>query len=441
MIPWILALFCAQAQGASAPPAGEKDATPQQQQQQDSKVQDQKTQDRLDDQEDRIKDLERRLAATEKLQSQTTSANPFTVLNPRMTVSGDFLWRTDDKRVYLNNEPTIPGPTPGTTIPGTRIDDTINMREVEMDLRASVDPFVEAVGVISVGSDVPGEFSIDVEEFYAIIKSLPLPFWENPPLGTKIKVGRFRTAFGMNNISHTHDLPQTDRPLVIEEFLGPDGMNANGISTTSFLPSPGETALELTLQVLNGEAKTPIAQDPNELCYLGNLNWFVPLGDEHSVNVAAIGFYGINSHEQHHQDVVTSLDVFYKWKPLRQGEYNSFLLGSQLFYGRHEFTDPVSLQGERTHPFGYTVWAQYQLTANFYAGVRWDSTDILTNDHEQRKKISPYVTWYTSEFFRSRFTYEHTWSDNPAEAGLDSFFVELVIVFGAHPPEPFWVNK
>jgi len=420
MIPWILALCCAQAEGASAPSAPAKDPA----QQQDSK-----TQDRLDDQEDRIKDLERRLAETEKRQSQTTSANPFTVLNPRMTVSGDFLWRADDKKVFLGNNPA-----------NDRIDDTINLREAELDLRASVDPFVDAVAVISVGSDIPGQFNIDIEEFYAVIKSLPLPFWETPPLGTKIKVGRFRTQFGLNNISHTHDLPQSDRPLVIEEFLGPDGMNANGVSTTSFLPSPGDTAMELTLQVLNGGSAN-VAQDNNELCYLGNLNWFVPLADEHSVNVSAIGFYGVNSHDEHHQDVVTSLDVLYKWKPLKQGEYESFLLEGQLFYGRHEFDDPVSGLGTRTHPFGYTVWAQYQLTSRLYCGLRWDQTDILTNDHEQRKKISPYLTWYTSEFFRTRLTYEHTWSDNPVEAGLDSFFLELVVVFGAHPPEPFWVNK
>jgi hypothetical protein len=421
MIPWILALFCTQAAEATPQDAAKKEPV----QQQDSKVQD-----RLDDQEDRLKDLERRLAESEKRQSQTTSANPFTVMNPRLTVSGDFLWRTDDKRVYLGNNP----------VPANRIDDTINMREVEMDLRASVDPFVDAVGVISVGSEIPGEFSVDVEEFYAVIKSLPLPFWETPPLGTKIKVGRFRTQFGLNNISHTHDLPQSDRPLVMEEFLGPDGMNSNGVSTTSFLPSPGDTALELTLQVLQG-ASANIAQDRNELCYLGNLNWFVPVSDEHSLNVSAIAFYGVNSHDEHHQDVVTSLDVLYKWKPLRQGEYNSFLLGGQLFYGRHEFDDPVSGLGERTHPFGYTVWAQYQLTANLYGGIRWDQTDVLTDDHAHRRKVSPYFTWYTSEFFRSRFTYEHTWSDIPAEAGLDSFFVELVVVFGAHPPEPFWVNK
>lgn len=421
MIPWILALLCAQAPGAAAG----KEPT----QQQDSKVQD-----RLEDQEDRIKDLERRLAETEKRQAQTTSANPLTVFNPRITVIGDFLWRVDDRKVFLDRDPL-----------NERIDDTINLREVELDLRASVDPYVDAVAMLAVESEVPGEYEIAVEEFYATIKSLPLPLWETPPLGTKIKVGRFRTAFGLNNISHTHDLPQSDRPLVVEEFLGEEGMIANGVGTSSFLPSPGDTALELGLQVLSG-GNSNVAEDDNRLSYLANLSWFVPMADEHSVNVSAIGFYGVNDHDAGHQSRVASLDVLYKWKPLKQGEYESFVAGGQLFHASHEFTadtdgDGVPDTGERSHPFGWTAWAQYQLSSRLYVGVRWDETEVLTDASVKRKKVSPYVTWYTSEFFRTRFTYQHTWSDDPVEDDLDSFFVELVVVFGAHPPEPFWVNK
>jgi len=395
---------------------------PQEKEQQ--KVQDPKVQDRLDDQEDRIKDLERRLAESEKRQAQTTSANPATVLNPRLTVVGDFLWRFDDKKVFVDNDPAEP-----------RIDDTINVREVELDLRASVDPFVDGVAILSVESEFPGDFAVSVEEFYAVIKSLPLPFWEEPPLGTKIKLGRFRTEFGLNNKSHTHDLPQSDRPLVIEEFLGFEGQVANGISTQSFLPSPGDTALELTLQLLNG-GSAPIAEQNNRLSYLANLNFYVPLADDHSLNVAAIGFYGVNDRTLGHQSRVASLDVLYKWKPTRQGEYQSFLLGGQLFYGSHE---PAG--GGRTHPFGYSVFAQCQLSSRLYAGVRWDQTETLADDTISRRKICPYLTWYTTEFFRARFTYEHTFSDDPGENRRDSFFLEVVVVFGAHPPEPFWVSK
>src|SRR5262245_7698377 len=328
-----------------------------------SKPQDPKVQDRLDDQEDRIKDLERRLAETEKRQAQTTSANPATVLNPKLTVVGDFLWRLDDHKVFVDNDPAKP-----------RIDDTINMREVELDLRAAVDPYVDAVAILSVESESPGEFSASVEEFYAVIKSLPLPFWETPPLGTKIKLGRFRTEFGLNKKAHTHDLPQTDRPLVIEEFLGFDGQIANGISTQSFLPSPGDTALELTLQLLNG-GSAPIAEQNNRLSYLANLNFFVPVADDHSLNVAAIGFYGVNDRSLGQQSRVASLEALYKWKPARQGEYESFLLGGQLFYASHE---PAA--GGRTHPFGYYVFAQYQVSSRLYAGIRWDQTETLADD-------------------------------------------------------------
>lgn len=421
MFALILVLLCAQAQTPEPP-----------------KTQDPKVQDRLDDQEDRIKDLERRLAETEKKQAQTTSANPATVFNPSITVFGNFLWRFDDRRVFLDNDPAEPA-----------IHDTVNVREVELDLRASVDPYVDGVAVLSVESEVPGEFEAGIEEFYAVIKSLPLPLWETPPLGTKIKVGRFRTEFGLNNRSHLHDLPQTDRPLVIEEFLGPEGHLANGISTTSFLPSPGDTALELTLQLLGG-GSAGIAGDLNRLSYLANLNFFVPLAEEHSLNAAAIGFYGVNEDSAGHQSRVASLDLFYKWRPHREGQSRSFLVGGQLFYVSHEFTDAIDTDadgipdffpGRRTHPFGYAVWAQVQISTNFYAGIRWDQTDTLGDDRTYRRKLVPYLTWYTTEFFRARLTYEHVWSELPLEDGLDSFFVELTVVLGAHPPHPFWVNK
>ncbi|HLF94515.1 MAG TPA: hypothetical protein VJB14_13715 [Planctomycetota bacterium] len=405
---------------------------------QDPKAQE-KVQERLEDQEERIKELEKKLSEVEKRQSATTSANPLTVLNPTLTVAGDFLWRFDDRKVFADNDPAEP-----------RIDDTINVREVELDLRASVDPFVDGVAVLAIESEAPGEFAVAIEEFYATVKSLPLPLWETPPLGTLVRIGRFRTEFGLNNKAHTHDLPHSDRPLVIQEFLGPEGHSAVGVSTTSFLPSPGETALQLTLQLLNGGG-IPIADFSNRLAYLANLNLYVPVAEGHSVNLALIGFYGTNDSLHRDQSRIVSADFLYKWKPARQGDYSSFLLGAQVIAGRHEFVsgtadddgdgiDDTNLHG-LARPVGYDVWTQYQFSARLYAGVRWDQTEFLTNDSRRHKQLSPYVTWYASEFFRARFTYQRTWSDDPARDGLDSFLVELVVIFGAHPPEPFWVNK
>jgi len=390
---------------------------------------DPKLQDRLEDQEDRLKELERKVQDLEKRQAQTTSANPLTVLNPTLTVVGDFLWRVDDKEVYVDDDPA-----------NDRIDDTLNFREMELDLRASVDPYVDAVAILAVESEVPGEYSVDVEEFYAVIKSLPLPFWETPPLGTRIKLGRFRTEWGLNNKSHLHDLPQSDRPLAIDEFLSPEGHISNGVSATAFLPSPGDTALQVTGQVFQG-GDIGVAQDRNHVAWLGNVNFFVPLADEHSVNLSAIGFYGINDPEGRDQSRVASLDLLYKWKPLRQGEYTSFVAGGQIFYADHEFPDPAGGPARHTYPLGYGAWGQFQVSARLYVGVRWDQTEFLEDDDLREKRATGYCTWYTSEFFRARFSYEHTWSDDPVTDELDTFLFEVVVVFGAHPPEPFWVNK
>jgi hypothetical protein len=364
----------------------------------------------LQDPQEQLDALEKKVQELEKKQAQTTSASPLNLLNPAITLFGNFLWRLDDQPVFTEE--------------GDAIDDTVNMREVEVDFRASIDPYADGVAIFSFESEAPGEVEVGVEEFYVNVKSLPVGFWERPPLGAKLKFGRFRTEFGRNNRLHLHDLPQSDRPLVMEEFLGEEGHIANGGSTTVFLPSPGETALELTLQAFQGGG-LQISPDRTHPAYLANLRWFLPLGDAHSFDVSLIGFTGSGAD-------VASVDFLYRWKPLQQGESRSVVVGGQAFYAD---------QDEATTPFGYSAWGQVQLLKPLYVGVRWDQTDFLDDDSLERRQATPYVTYYLSEFFRARASFQRTWSDNAAEDGLDTFLLELNVIFGSHPAEPFWVNK
>jgi hypothetical protein len=129
---------------------------------------------------------------------------------------------------------------------------------------------------------------------------------------------------------------------------------------------------------------------------------------------------------------------------MRQGEYQSFVLGGQLFTAHHEFRPDVGgVPGpvSETFPFGYTVWAQYQLSSRLYAGVRWDEAELLTDDRARQKRATPYLSYYLSEFLRARVSYEHLWSDVAADDGRNTFMLELNAIFGSHPTEPFWVNK
>lgn len=355
-------------------------------------------------------------------------SNP-NVFNPSITAVSNFLWRIDDKRVFLDNDPAE-----------DTIDDQINLREFELDMRASIDPYADGVAILALESEVAGDYDVDVEEAYARIKALPVDFLDPMPLGMKAKVGRFRTEFGRNNILHLHDLPQSTRPLVVEEFLGEEGHIANGLGLQMFLPwFEGDTTLELTTQIVQG-GDLAVADGRKDYGYLGNLRFFSQIDEENVFDIAAIAHYGVTDDDDRFDATTLSLDVLYKWKPLAQGEYASFVLGGQLFYSAREFVGPTATGHDET-PFGWYGFAQYQLDKPWYVGVRYDWTETIDDDDLVRSRIGPYISWYPSEFLRLRLTYEHTWSDLAIEDDLDTMMFEINWVFGAHPPEPFWVNK
>ena len=76
---------------------------------------------------------------------------------------------------------------------GDRIDNNLNLREVEIDMRGSGRSLCDAVLIASFESETPGNFEAGIEEGYINIKKLP--FMPNP-LGLRFKVGRFRPDFG-----------------------------------------------------------------------------------------------------------------------------------------------------------------------------------------------------------------------------------------------------
>jgi hypothetical protein len=352
-------------------------------------------------------------------------------LNPSLTLIGNAFARVDDKKAY-NGE-------------GLRIDDQVNLREAEIDARAAIDPYADGVIIAAFESEAPGEASVGIEEAYATLKSLP--FLERPPLGLKLRGGRFRPAFGRINLLHTHDLPQTTRPLAVAEFLGDEGFSANGGSAEFFIPTPWDTeeSLDLTLQALSAGEAAVAEEARNDFAYLAHLRWFRVTRDVHTVELGASGYWSPTAPDGTEDVFLGGLDTFYKWKPLRQGEWRSFVLGGELYAADRDFrvADPGAPDGERrahASPLGAYGMAQYQFGRRLYAGVRGDWTQAIEDDGVERHAVLPYVSYYLSEFLRFRVNYEHLWSDLASD-GRDTVYFEMNFVIGAHPPEPFWVNR
>lgn len=383
------------------------------------------------DYEKRIKALETQL---EEIQTQMLRISPEAeaaapaqpptapitpgALNPAISAIGNFLGRIDDRKVF--NEDAV------------RVDNSPNLREVEIDMRVPVDPYADAVLITSFESETPGEFHASVEEGYVNIKRLP---FMQSPLGLKFQVGRFRPAFAKFNTLHTHDLPTSMRSLMTQEFLGDEGFISQGISTDFFVPTPWDdnSSINARVQVLTGGGIAVSPESRNRLAYLGNLRWFKTFAGTHNAEVAWSTYLHPGRRSESPMARLHGIDFMYRWKPFRQGEWKSYLLGGEFM-----FTDRVP---GSSRPYGTSVFTQWQFDRRKYAGVRWDYTATLAEPTQQRKSLTPYLSYYFSEFLRLRFNYEHRWSDIVAENKRNSVFVELNWLFGSHPPEPFWVNK
>jgi len=359
-------------------------------------------------------------------------------LNPAITVFGNFVGRADSKRVFNED--------------GDRISNKFNLREVEIDMRAAIDPYADGVLIASFESETPGRFSASVEEGYAIIKKLP--FLDQPPLGLKLKVGRFRPLFGKFNIIHTHDHPTIFRSLPTAEFMGEEGFIQNGVSGNFFIPTPWdrESSLDATLEVLNGGDVAISPDAKSRISYLGHLRWYRTLFDGHDLELGWSSYLSPARSKTVSADF-HGVDFMYRWKPYRLGEYKSFLFGGEVLFARRPYpkaAEPADvdraitlrdLQPGRGKPFGLSLFAQWQFDQRTYGGLRLDHTTTLFDPGLKRRSVTPNLSYYLTEFLRARLSYERRWSDLFTENNRNSFLFELNWVFGSHPPEPFWVNK
>ena len=384
---------------------------------------------RIDELQTQMEDLQIQMlrsgSDTEPVAASAPSQVNYNAFNPAISVVANFLARADGRKVFIDES--------------TRVDNRFNLREAEIDLRVPVDPYADAVLIMSLESETPGAFETGIEEGYVNIKKLP---FMTSPLGLKFQVGRFRPAFGKFNLLHTHDLPTSMRSLPTEEFLGEEGFIQQGVSADFFLPSPWSenTSLNARLQVLDGGDIAVSPESRNKLAYVGNLRWFQALGDAHTAEIGWSSYW----HPGNDTGPIArlhGLDFSYRWKPLRLGQWRSYLLGGEFMFSDRPSAGGRAVSASASRPYGVSVFTQWQLDRRKYVGVRADYTKALADPDRKRRSLTPYLSYYFSEFLRLRLNYERRWSDFLAEDGSNSVFVELNWIFGAHPPEPFWVNK
>jgi len=317
------------------------------------------------------------------------------------------------------------------------------LREAELDFRAAVTPRADGVLVIAIGEeikdpfgDVETDWEFELEEGYLDVHTLP---WD-----LALRAGKFRSAFGRNNLLHTHDLPQVTRPLAVQAFLGPEGLSTVGASLSWLVPNPWDQYLELAAQVVNadGGSESPILDGPGAAnpAVLSHLKLFRDIGDTGSLELGTSFLYSRASGDRD-DGYTVGADLTYLWRDPAAADSRSLLFQGELFWSDSDFET-----GNRDNYWGFYAFGQYQFSQNWYAGIRGDYTD-LPNVEARRSSdsdwgISSYLTWYLAEALRLRLEYQHLESDVVGrDDSEDAILLNVTFYIGAHPPHPYWVNR
>ncbi len=326
------------------------------------------------------------------------------------------------------------------------------VREIEIALQAAVDPTFR--GDIFLGfSDAEG---VAIEQAFLTASALPY--------GIEARLGRYLMPFGKDNLTHRHDLHTIEYAHVNQRLLGEEGLKGTGVWLSKVF-APFGFYQELLVTVVDGygqghghedeeeepepEPAEPANRDLSGLAYSVRLRNYWDLSEAANVELGASaltgvrvqpaidvvdGLIGLNTREH-----LVGLDLTYRWRPLQQGLYRSFLARAELITRVHpskEYPATISFQGPTRNFTGAYVFARYQLTRRLHLGVRGDRLQDPEADGATLNAASGYLQFFPSEFSKLVAGLERVAPGGGAEK-VNRLILQATFALGPHKPHPF----
>ena len=321
--------------------------------------------------------------------------------NPDIMVSGDFLGNIANKSSISDRN-------------------RFSLREAEFGFSAAIDPYSKGTIIFA----KPEDESLEIEEGYVTLM--------NMPFGLQSKVGKFRNSFGKLNTMHTHDLPQLDRPDVLTNFFGEEGLVNTGISVSKILPSKWYS--DINLEVTNGDTD-PLFNHGNLSRPLITNHWknFFNISENKSFEIglsSALGYRDVED-DKTRISAVQGADMTYNWIPANQLhllKWQTEFLAAELANKNNEETDSTS---NKNAYFGGYSFLQYKLNNRWSIGSRVDYSQVPLLANASEWAFAPYIDYNLSEFGRVRLEYKHTFGHNLESS--DRAWLQYSIIMGTHP--------
>jgi hypothetical protein len=291
--------------------------------------------------------------------------------------------------------------------------DRFSFREAEIVFGAFVDPFTRGdFAFVFSDSEDP-----EIEE--AFISFLGIPG------RIRARVGKFRSKIGKMNLKDLNALPTVTEPLVIQEYLGEEGMALSGINISRIFGA-GPLALEASGELLEGGQDVLFSGVRGEPIYVGRFRGFIDFTPRSNFEL------GLN-YAQGKRDAdpldpillrraqIRGIDVTYRWR--RSSSAAVAVTGEGYRVDRdREAGDP-----DAPRVAGAFLHADVRFAPRWSVGARYDVVEPLEQDptlpHDDRAGYAVHATLHQSEFSHIRAQYQLT--REPDGFRNDEFFVQF----------------
>lgn len=320
---------------------------------------------------------------------------------------------------------------------GTRL----GVREIELAVQANVDPTFR--GDLFLGfSDAEG---VHIEQAFMTATSLPV----------EIRLGRFLSPFGKQNTTHRHDLHTVDHSLIVQRFLGEEGLKSTGLYLGR-IAAPFGFFQEFIVTVAErlGEApedlvlEEPISKEWENLAYGARVRNYWDLSNAANLEISGSFMTGQMEREltggpvgdvnaRALRQTTFGADVTFRWRPPAQGLYKSFILQGEFMAQSNENDDVaiVPSPADLGDFSGFYLFGRYQISRRGYLGARFDSLEDPEFDGERTNAFSGIWQFYPSEFSKIVAKFERV-SPKGFEA-FNRFILQATFALGPHKPHPF----
>jgi len=333
-------------------------------------------------------------------------------IKPRISITGDFVANLSDDRHIRTEE------------------DRFDLRGVDINLSGEIDDIGKAFVNIAYHED-----DVVLEEAY-------LDVYDILPFKTDLRLGKFRTNFGLLNTVHPHALPQVDYPAIYRAYLGEEGYIDEGVGIAGEFPSLWGTPFQYTLQVLNGnrhdhghdseglvlhddhEDEYGRLRDYDDLVYVGRLqNTFRP------ADTAAVkwGLSGLSGKFEDDNDAprfyYQAGDLTLTWNPFDDRH-------KRLRWQSEFITAQIEDSSSWERSYGLYSFLDYTFAPRWIAGVRYDYAELPLHSGDHVTEYSAYLTHDYTGSNRLRIQFKNTNRDYDKDT--NELFLQWIFTLGKH---------